>query len=260
MDTNRLFRPLVALLIAAGAFFGLAPFLAPATFASLTGFVGSDQFVYRLAGAATFAYAVGLSVGWRASWAELRIPIASTFMFNAASIAACLVALASGGQLIVLVILVASVLFTSGTGVLLRRPPLGVTGPERPELDHPIASWLTAPFVIGVAAATVFALAPLVFGGGFGTFLGYSGSDDFVYRQAGAATLGAAVGGVLVLSSRRWSAARLPALMALTFNGLSVVAALIEIAAGGQPVALLILAAAGLTTVGMAAALVRGGR
>jgi hypothetical protein len=100
----------------------------------------------------------------------------------------------------------------------------------------------------------------LILGGAFGHALGYSGNDDFVYRQAGAATLGAAAGGLLVLRSRRWASARIVAVMALTFNGLSVVAALLEIAGGGTPIAWLILAAATLVTVGMGAALLRGGR
>jgi len=261
LDTNRWLRPLLALLIAAGAVFGLAPLLAPGTFASLTGFAGTDVFVYRLAGAATFGYAVGLLAGWRASWTELRIPIAATYVFNAASIVACLVAIAAGNaQIVVYVILLASILFTAGTGALLRWPPLGAAGPDRPELDHPLPTWLTALFAIGVAAAAVFGLGPLILGGGFGTFVGATGADAFVYRQAGAATLGAAVGGAMVLMSRRWSAARLPALMALTFNGLSVIAAKVEIASSATPVAYLILVAAGLTTIGMAAALYRGGR
>jgi hypothetical protein len=260
VNTDRLFRPLLALLVAAGAVFGLAPFLAPGTFASLTGFLGTDVFVYRLAGAATFGYAVGLAAGWRTSWTELRIPIAATLVFNAASILACLAAIVGGGaQPVVYLILLASVLFTAGTVALLRQPPLGATG-ERSDLDHPMATWLIALFVIGVAAAAVFGLGPLILGGGFGTILGATGNDAFVYRQAGAATFGAAVGGAMVLMSRRWSAARLPALSALTFNGLSVVAALLQIASGPTPVAYLILAAAGLTTVGMAAALMRRGR
>ena len=81
-----------------------------------------------------------------------------------------------------------------------------------------------------------------------------------VYRQAGAATLGAAIGGLLVLQSRRWSATRLPTLMAVTFNGLSVIAAIVEIIRGGPPISFLILGAAGLTTVGMGLALARKGR
>ena len=50
---NRLFPVLLLLLIAAGAFFGLAPFLLPTQFASFFGFAGVDVLMYRLAGAAT---------------------------------------------------------------------------------------------------------------------------------------------------------------------------------------------------------------
>ena len=259
MDSNRIFRPLLWLLILAGGFFGLSPFIAPATFASLTGFAGTDVFTFRLAGAATFAYAVGLAAGTRASWVELRIPIASTLAFNAASIVACLVAINGGGaQPIVFVILLASILFVAGTGRLLRQPP--DAGKARAELERPIADWLVWLYVVGVAAAAVFGLGPLLLGGLFGDLVGASGDDPFVYRQAGAATLGAAVGGIMVLQSRRWSATRLPTLMAVTFNGLSVIAAIVEIIRGGPLVAWLILAAAGVTTVGMGLALARKGR
>ena len=261
MESNRIFRPLLWLLILAGGFFGLASFIAPATFAALTGFTGTDVFTYRLAGAATFAYAIGLVAGTRASWVELRIPIAATLAFNAASILACLAAILAGGaQPLVFVILVASSLFAVGTWQLLREPPLSVAGKARAELERPIATWLVALYVIGVAAAAVFGLGPLLLGGQFGVLVGASGDDPFVYRQAGAATLGAAVGGILVLRSRRWSATRLPTLMAVTFNGLSVIAAIVEIIGGAQPVAWLILGAAGLTTAGMGLALTRKGR
>ncbi len=261
MDTNRIFRPLLWLLVAITGFFGIAATIAPATYATRTGFAGTDLFTYRLAGAATFAYAAGLTAGFRASWAELRIPLASTFTFSAASILACVLAISAGGApLIVYAALVASVAFALGLGTVLRRPPITMTGKARAELERPIAPWLVGLFVVGVAAATVFALGPLLLGGEFGKLLGASGDDPFVYRQAGAATLGAAVGGFLVLRSRRWSAARLPALMAVTFNGLSVIAAIIELLRGGPPIAWLILSAAGLTTVGMALALYRRGR
>jgi hypothetical protein len=261
MSSDRIFRPLLWLLIAGGAFFGLAALIAPATFASLTGFAGTDLFTYRLAGAATFAYAAGLTAGSRASWAELRIPIASTLVFNAASIFACVLAIVAGSvQPIVFVILLASIVFAYGTAQLLRQPPMLAAGKARAELERPIAQWIFYLFAIGVAAAAVFGLGPLLLGGQFGVIVGAAGNDSFVYRQAGAATLGAAVGGYLVLRSRRWSAARIPALMAVTFNGLSVIAAIIEIANGAQPVAYLILAAAAFTTVGMALALYRRGR
>lgn len=252
------FRWLLLLLIAAGAFFGLAVFLAPAFFASLTGFRGTDAFMYRLAGAATFSYAVGLAVGYRHSWHELRIPIASVAIFNAASIGACLTAILAGvAQPVVYVILLASIVFTAATTYFVVRPPEPAADDEQvPDL----ATWIVALFAIGTVAAAFFGLAPLNLGGAFGESLGYSGADDFVYRQGGAATLGAAVGGWLVLRSRQWSAAWIPAVMALTFNGLSVIAALLELSAGGRPVALLILDAAGVVTIGMAAALLREGR
>lgn len=254
----QMFRYLLVLLIAAGGIFGLAPLVLPTQFADLTGFSGNDVFMYRLAGAATFGYAVGLARGWNAGWTALRIPIAATFVFNAASIVACLVAIFGGGaQPVVYLILLASLLFTAATGYFLANPPiLSIVN----ESSASLAPWVTALFAIGTLAALFFGLAALIPAGAFGHFLGYSGLDDFVYRQGGAATLGAGVGGAMVLMSRRWESARIPAQMALTFNGLSVVAALLEITNGGQPIAWLILVTAGLVAVGSAAAIARRGR
>ena len=261
MDSSRIFRPLLWLLILACGFLGLAFTIAPATFAALAGFAGTDLFTYRLAGAALFAYAAGLTAGSQASWAELRIPIASTFAFGAAAILACLLSLVGGGApLIVVLVLALAIGFTAFAGQVLRESPIAAAGKARAELERPIGPWVVGLFTVGVAAAAVFGLGPLLLGGEFGRLVGASGDDPFVYRFAGAATFGAAVGGVLVLQSRRWSAARLPALMAVTFNGLGVIAAIIEILGDGAPVAYLILAAAGLTTVGMTLALYRRGR
>ena len=259
---EQLFDGLLVLLILAGAFFGLAPFLAPGLFATAAGFAGTDVFMYRLAGAATFGYAVGLAAGFRADWRALGIPIAATAIFNAASILACLIAISAGPQPVVFIILAASVLFTAATSYFLVRPPAGRNLEAAGSSDSraSLAPWVLGLFAIGTLAAAFFGLATLVLAGDFGQYLGYSGADDFVYRQGGAATLGAAVGGLLVLQSRRWDAARLPALMALSFNGLSVIAAAIEISAGGKPIAWLILAAAGLVTVGAALAVARRGR
>jgi hypothetical protein len=261
---DRPFRLLLVLLVAAGAFFGLAPLLAPTAFASRTGFAGTDVFLYRLAGAASAGYAVGLAAALRAGWDRVWIPIAATLVFNVASIVACVIAIAAGAQPVVLVILAASVLFTAGTGYFLLRPPpsrlvLAANAAARGPGPR-IAVWVVALFAVGTLAAAFFGIVPLVLGGEFGRLLGYSGNDDFVYRQGAAATLGAAVGGLLVLRSRTWAAARIPAMMATTFNGLATIAALVEIAGGGQPIAWVILAAAGLTTIGMVVALVRGGR
>jgi hypothetical protein len=256
---DRLFGVLLALLVAAGAFFGLAPFLAPAQFASLTGFAGQDVLMYRLAGAATFGYGLGLAAGFRASWAELRVPIAATAVFNLSSILACIIAIGTGAQWIVVVILAASILFSAACLYYLYRPPGDRLEPVGD--DHAVAPWVTALFVIGTLSALFFGVMALGPAGGFGRLLGYPGLDDFIYRQGGAATLGAGIGGILVLRDRRWAAARIATLMALTFNGLSVIAVLLDITAGTvQPIAYLILAAASLVTVGSAVALLRRGR
>jgi hypothetical protein len=261
IDSRRLRDPLLALLILAGLFFGLAPLLVPKQFGDFTGFRAQDLFLYRLAGAATLGYGVALLVGFRAPWRELRILIASTAVFNAASIAACLVAIVQGGaQWLVYVILVASILFTAGTLSLLANPPLAPGERRGPDGSPDVAQWVVALFAIGVVASLVFGLGPLVAGGGFGRALGFPGLDDFIYHQAGAATTGACVGGLLALQSRRWPEIRLAAVAALTFNAASVLAALVEVAGGSpQPVAFLILAAAALVTVGMALALQRAG-
>ena len=262
IESRRLRDPLLVLLILAGLFFGLAPLLLPTQFGDATGFRAEDLFLYRLAGAATLGYGVAVGVGFRAPWRELRILIASTAVFNGASIAACLVTIAQGGaQWLIYVILVASILFTAGTLSLLASPPLGPGERRGPDGSPDVAQWIVALFAIGVLASLVFGLGPLVAGGGFGRALGYPGLDDFIYRQAGAATTGACVGGLLALQSQRWREIRLAAVAALTFNLASVLAALVEVAGGSpQPVVFLILAAAALVTAGMAIALRRAGR
>jgi hypothetical protein len=262
VDSRRLRDPLLVLLILAGLFFGLAPLLVPKQFGDATGFQAQDLFVYRLAGAATLGYGVALLAGFRAPWRELRILIASTAVFNGASIAACLVAIVQGGaQWLVYVILLASILFTAGTLRLLANPPLEPGERSVPDGPPDVAPWIVALFAVGVAASLVFGLGPLVAGGGFGRALGFPGLDDFIYRQAGAATTGACVGGLLALQSRRWAEIRLPAIAALTFNAASVLAALVEVSAGSpHAVVYVILAAAALVSVGMALALQRAGR
>ena len=52
-------------------------------------------------------------------------------------------------------------------------------------------------------------------------FFGYAGTEVFLYRLAGAATLGYAVMGLFNVRSRNWTEVRLPVLMAIVFNGVS---------------------------------------
>ena len=259
--SNRAFPWLLRLLIAVAAFFGLGPFLVPGLLASLGGYAGEDLLAYRLAGAATLGYAVGLAVGYRASWAELRVPITATAVFNLASIFGCLVSIGGGdAQPIVYVILPVSVVFSASCLYYLRQPPTDRVAPSS-ALDHALAPWVIALFAFGTVSALLFGFLALIPAGSFGSLAGYPGMDDFIYRQGGAATLGVGVAGVLVLLDRRWVTARIPAAMAVTFDGLAVVAVLLDIAAGtAQPVAYVILGTSGLLAAGSALALRRGGR
>ena len=167
IDSRRIRDPLLVLLILAGLVFGLAPLLVPRQFGDFAGFRAQDLFLYRLAGAATLGYGVALLVGFRAPWRELRILIASTAVFNGASIAACLVAIVQGGaQWLVYVILLASILFTAGTLNLLANPPLGPGERAGPDGSPDVSQWIVALFAIGVTASLVFGLGPLVAGGG----------------------------------------------------------------------------------------------
>ena len=94
MDTSTrlttLERWLVVILIAAAVVFGLLPLLAPVQFATLSGYPGNDPFIYRLAGAATFGYAVGLTLGLRqGTWAAVKLVVIAVLTFNLASIYTC---------------------------------------------------------------------------------------------------------------------------------------------------------------------------
>src|SRR5437588_12882637 len=89
-------RWLLVLPLAGGAFFGLFPLLVPGPFATFTGFPGNDPFIYRLAGAATFGYAVALGLGMRqGTWAAVRLIVIAVLTFNLASLYACIFELIS---------------------------------------------------------------------------------------------------------------------------------------------------------------------
>jgi hypothetical protein len=91
--------------------------------------------------------------------------------------------------------------------------------------------------------------------------MGYKGTDDYVYRLAGAACFGYAAIGIQELRSLNWDDVRLPNVMALVFNGLAFLASVFEILAGrATPLAYLVALAAGSFTVAIAAILIRRGR
>lgn len=244
----------LAVPLAGGTVFGLLPLLIPTAFAQAVGYAGNDPYVGRLAGAAALGYPVALFLGIRdGAWAPLRAVVVATLTFNLVSLIACAIEILAGrAQPVVYLIAVASILITAITGRLLQRHG------ARPQGPRDVATYVVGLAVLGTIAAATFGLTPQ-FPGISAPLLGYDGTDEFMYRQAGAATAGYAVMGIWELRSLRWVEIRLPTVMALVFNGLAFVASLLELGAITVGVAL-VAPASLLFTVGTALALMRRGR
>jgi hypothetical protein len=231
MKLSSLERILLLLPIAGGLVFGLAPLLLGGAFGVALGFPGNDTFIYRLAGAATLGYAVALIMGLRQrDWTPLRLVVIATLAFNLASIYACMVQLVTGNtNLIIYLILGTSIAITAITAWMLNRH----AGVQRPSAD--VSVWYIRFLILGTILSAVFGLMPLlipVFGA---QLLGFHGTDVFLIRQAGAASLGYAVMGIYGLRSGAWTELRLPLVMALIFNGFSFIASVIALF-NGEPV------------------------
>jgi hypothetical protein len=86
--------------------------------------------------------------------------------------------------------------------------------------------------LLPTAGGLVFGALPLLLGGAFGAALGFPGNDSFVYRLAGAATLGYAVALILGLRQGDWAPLRLVVIGTLTFNLASIYACVVHLVAG----------------------------
>jgi hypothetical protein len=154
----------------------------------------------------------------------LRLVVLATLAFNLASIYACVVQLAAGdNNILVYLILGTSIAITGITISLLNRH----SGGERPAAD--VTVWYSRFLILGTVLSGVFGLMPLlipVFGA---QLLGFQGTDVFLIRQAGAASLGYAIMGVYGIRLGAWQEFRLPLVMALIFNGFSFVASVIAL-------------------------------
>jgi hypothetical protein len=244
-------RVFLVLPMVAGIFFGLVPLLLPHVLAAWTGYPGNDPYIYWLAGAATFGYAVALGLGIRQhAWAPVRLLVVAVLTFNLASLYACTLEIAGGtAQPVVYLILSASVLFVAGCATLL------IIHRAAPVAAADSATWVSWFLAIATILAATFGLLPLLVPTLFGSRFGFKATDLFLYRQAGAATLGYAVMGVCELRSRRWEELRLPVLMAAVFNGLSFLASLVALITGqgGWLVYPVLLASFGVTGASIAA-------
>jgi hypothetical protein len=239
---NNLERTLLLLPLAGGLVFGLLPFLLGGAFGRLFGYPGNDSFIYRLAGAATFGYAVALIMGLRkGDWTPLRLVVIATLTFNLGSIFASGMELLAGNtNILVVLILGTSIAITAICLWILNRH----AGGEPSSLD--VSPWFVRFIALGTILSAAFGLLPLlipVFGA---RLLGFHGTDVFLIRQAGAASLGYAVIGALGIRSGAWQERTLTMIMALIFNGFSFIASVIALFSGEPVLISLVIGAASL--------------
>lgn len=244
-------RLLLLLPLLGGAFFGLGPLLLARPLANFFGYPGNDEYVSQLAGAATLGYAVALALGLlQGGWAAMKLLVVATLVFNLASIFACLAEIVAGlAKPVVYLILATSIAITAITIFVLNNHR------DAPRGEQNTAPWISALLVIGIVASGTFGLLPLLFPVEAGQFFGFLATDTFLFRHAGAATLGYAVMGVLELRSRRWSELRLATIMATVFNGVSFVVSMLALVSGQTQwsIYLIGVASGGVTVAGLVA-------
>jgi hypothetical protein len=235
---------------------GLPLYVFPRPLARIAGLAGDDTFIYELGGAAILGYAVALGLGVRGGlWSPMRFVVLATYAFAAVAFLAGFAALASDqiNGFVVLVLLWAVIVAYALAQILVAH-----RGAHAGPRD--VAGWVVAVLALATLSAAVFGLGPQL-PGPFASLMGYKGSDEFIYRLAGAACFGYAAMGIQELRSLHWDDMRLPSVMALVFNGLAFLASAFELLAGrGTLLVDLVALAAGLFTVALAAILVRRGR
>jgi hypothetical protein len=235
---------------------GLPLYVFPRPFGRVVGLSGDDTFIYELGGAAMLGYTIALAVGLRSPvWQPMRFIVLATYVFAAITFLAGFVAFASNqisGFVVAVSIWAVLVAWAIAQVLVARRG--AVAGPRD------VATWAVIVLGLATASAAVFGLGPQL-PGPFASLMGYRGTDEYVYRLAGAACFGYAVMGIQELRSLHWDDMRLPNVMALVFNGLAFLASIIELLAGRTTLlAVLVALAAGFFTFAIAAILVRRGR
>ena len=235
-------RILLLLPAAGGLVFGLFPLLLGGSFGATFGAPGNDSFIYRLGGAATLGYAIALIMGLRqGDWTPLRLVVVATLTFNLASIYACVIQLMAGDtHILVYLILGTSIAITAITLWVLNRHSRGM------KAESDVSAWYTRFLVLGTVLSGAFGLLPLLIPVQGAQLLGFHGTDVFLIRQAGAASLGYAVMAYLGIRSGAWLEIKLPLIMALIFNGFSFIASVIALFSGEPVLISLVIGAASL--------------
>ena len=239
---SNLERILLLLPLAGGLVFGLFPLLLGGVFGAALGSPGNDSFIYRLGGAATLGYAVALIMGLRqGDWAPLRFVVIATLTFNLASIYACVVELMAGDtNIMIYLILGTSIAITAITLWLLNRHSSSM------KMERDVSTWYIGFLTLGTVLSGTFGLLPLLIPVQGAQLLGFHGTDVFLIRQAGAASLGYAVMAYLGIRSGAWLEIRLGLVMALIFNGFSFIASVVALFRGEPVLITLVIGAASL--------------
>ena len=235
---------------------GLPLYVFPRPFARFAGLSGDDTFIYELGGAAMVGYAVALALGVRNGlWSPIRFVVLGSYAFTVLVFLAGFVSFVSNqiAGIVVVVSLWAVVVAWAVAQILVAHRG-AVAGPRN------VATWAAVALALATLSAAVFGLGPQA-AGPFASVMGYRGTDEYVYRLAGAACFGYAVIGIQELRSLHWDDMRLPNVMALVFNGLAFLASAFEILAGRTTLlAILVALAAGSFTVAISVVIARRGR
>ena len=112
----------LVLATASAAIFGVGPQL-PGAFASVMGYRGEDEYIYRLAGAACFGYAaMGVQELRSLHWDDLRLPNVMALAFNGlAFVASVFEVLANRGTILVYLVALAAGFFAVAIATILVR-------------------------------------------------------------------------------------------------------------------------------------------
>ena len=183
---------------------GLPLYVFPRPFARLAELSGDDTFIYELGGAV--ALALGVRDG---AWSPSRFVILGAYAFVAIAFLAGFVSFASNqiSGLVVIVSLWAVVSAWAVAQILVAHRG-AVAGPRD------VAMWVMVILALATLSAAVFGLGPQA-PAPFAALMGYKGTDEYVYRLAGAACFGYAVTGIQELRSLHWDDMRLPNVMAI---------------------------------------------
>jgi hypothetical protein len=231
------------LTIGGAGILGLALFLMPDRVAGALQLPGLDTFAYRSGGAAFLGYAAAFILGWNAAPTKLRILWLETIVGASATAVAAFLALLGGhgsGLVVPLILGAIAIAALAGYQVLGQGPLLPAPTVRR------FAPWFIAFLGWGVVAAALFGIGGLALGSTFGNLARFAGTDDAVYRLAGAATVGILVGSALSLRSQDWDLVRLPVMLGFVTNVLSLVGGIVVIASGNAPIMLWLIAGAAL--------------